>query len=486
MVSGIRTVILMAMVVPFVVANSVESAHADDAAASKPALPVRSGLPADWAASAPRDEIRPAFTYHANGGPAEAGAFVITAGDSAADHGFLEKSFPVSGGNWYRFAAVRKTSRIPIPRRSAPVRVVWLDDSGKPVPADLPPELHGQPGSIPQAAPEHPVDGPADSDGWTTVTGVYRAPSKAARAVVELHLRWAAGGSVTWADVRFTAVPAPAPRPVRLAAVHYTPSGKSPRANCEEYAPFVAEAAKRRADLVVLGETVPYVGVGKKPHEVAEPIPGPTTDYFGKLASKHKLHLVVSLFERSGRGVYNSAVLLGPTGKLVGKYRKVCLPYPEVADGVTPGDEYPVFETPFGKVGMMICYDGFYPEVARELVANGAEVIAWPVWGCNPLLAQARACENHVYLVSSTYTDRKRDWTVTAVYDHAGKPIVTADEWGEVVVAEVDLARPYFWRNGLGDFRSLAHRTRPARPPEAERHADRQESRGGEPHGSSD
>ena len=46
---------------------------------------------------------------------------------------------------------------------------------------------------------------------------------------------------------------------------------------------------------------------------------------------------------------------------------------------------------------MMVCYDGFFPEVARELTNRGAEVIAWPVWGCNPDLAAARACENHVY-----------------------------------------------------------------------------------------
>ena len=50
-----------------------------------------------------------------------------------------------------------------------------------------------------------------------------------------------------------------------------------------------------------------------------------------------------------------------------------------------------MFETRFGKVGLMVCYDGFFPEVARELANRGAEVIAWPVWGCNPLLARARA-----------------------------------------------------------------------------------------------
>ncbi len=64
-----------------------------------------------------------------------------------------------------------------------------------------------------------------------------------------------------------------------------------------------------------------------------------------------------------------------------------------------------MFSTRFGKLGMMVCYDGFFPEVARELANAGAEVIAWPVWGCNPDLACARACDNQVYLVSSTYED---------------------------------------------------------------------------------
>ena len=77
--------------------------------------------------------------------------------------------------------------------------------------------------------------------------------------------------------------------------------------------------------------------------------------------------------------VYNVAVLIGPDGSILGKYRKVCLPRGEIEDGVMPGDSYPVFQAPFGKVGLMVCYDGFFPEVARELANNGAEVIAFPV-----------------------------------------------------------------------------------------------------------
>jgi predicted amidohydrolase len=95
---------------------------------------------------------------------------------------------------------------------------------------------------------------------------------------------------------------------------------------------------------------------------------------------------VFSLIERAGHLLYNTAVLLGPDGRLVGKYRKVCLPREEIEAGVMPGDQYPVFPNRFGKVGLMICYDGFFPEPARELAKRGAEVIAWPAWGCNPLL----------------------------------------------------------------------------------------------------
>src|SRR5438874_13795330 len=124
-------------------------------------------------------------------------------------------------------------------------------------------------------------------------------------------------------------------------------------------------------------------------------------------------YLVAGLIERDRHQLFNVAVLIGPDGKVAGKYRKVCLPDGEYDKGMSPGSDYPVFDTPLGKIGMMICYDGFFPEVARELSNRGAEIIAWPVWGCNPEQARARACENHVYLVSSTYEDVSRNWMLT-------------------------------------------------------------------------
>jgi predicted amidohydrolase len=433
-------------------------------------LPDGAKLPDGWSFRAPREEIRPEFSFDPHGGRNHAGSLVIHHDQREGLDGWYQKSFPVVGGEYYRFTAQRKVTGVAVPRRSALVRIVWQSERGGMVSANVSQQQIDELGHVPTAEPEHPRDGTTDDHGWTEVSGVYRVPLKAARATIELHLQWAPKGIAEWSDVEFVRTAEPAPRRVRLATVHYKPTGKSMRENCQEYAPFVAEAAKQHADLVVLGETVPYVNVRKKPHEIAETIPGPTTDYFGELAARNKIHVVLSLYERHGHLVYNTAILLDPDGKLIGKFRKVCLPHAEVENGVAPGNEYPVFETRFGKVGMMVCYDGFFPEVARELSNRGAEVIAWPVWGCNPRLAAARACENHVYLVSSTYMQPKDGWMISAIFDQAGKPIATASENGTVAVAEVDLNQPYLGPWNLGDFRSMVPRHRPMDA--AEREAD--------------
>ena len=409
----------------------------------------------NWELRAPRPELMPQRALN------ESPMLTIQTGDSLAQHGWWQRAYAVEGGKFYRFQVERSTKNVATPRRSAIVRIVWQDDQGRTVKADPPPGSKAEQGSLPLAEPEHPLDGATDDQGWTTIAGTYRAPSAAKQAVVELHLQWAPKGTVEWRDVSWKETDPPPARKVRLAAVHYRPSGKSPRQNCEEYAPLIEKAAEQRADLVVLGETIPYVGVRKKPHEVAEKVPGPTTEYFGLLAAKHKLHIVTCLYELDGDAVYNTAAILGPDGKLIGKYRKVCLPHSEVEAGVTPGSEYPVFDTKLGKIGLMICYDGFFPEVARELTNRGAEIIAWPVWGCNPLLARARACENHVYVVSSTYTGANQNWMLSAVIDHAGDVLAAGKEWSDVAVAEVDLSQKHFWRNNLGDFHNMAQRHRP-------------------------
>ena len=417
--------------------------------------------PNGWTFWSPRPETTPDHVFNPKAGRNGTGALVIESGTGEQWIGAWQKTFPVIGGQHYAFSSSYKYRGVANPRRDIVARVLWQDKAGKAVHWDQPAPAGYQKGTLPIAEPEYPTQDDKGPENWSSFTQTMPAPPAATQAVVELYLQWTPASRVEFCAVALEPVEAPKPRKVKIAAVHLKPSeGTLPQDKPPQFAKLIEQAGRQQVDLVVLPETLTYYGTGKKLAECAEPIPGPSTEYFAQLAKRHRLYIVAGLVERDGNTIYNVAALVGPEGNFVGKYRKVCLPRGEITEGLTPGHEYPVFDTPLGKIGMMVCYDGFFPEVARQLTNHGAEIIAWPVWGCNPLLARARACENHVYVVSSTYSDPANDWMISGIFDHYGDVIAKATEWGSLAIAEVDLSQPARWVS-LGNFKAQINAHRP-------------------------
>jgi len=327
-----------------------------------------------WTTVAPREEIRPHFQHTETGGKSGHGALIIRADEREGLHGWWQKTFSVTAGRHYRFSAWRRAENIAVPRRSVLARVLWRDDAGKEVKRHEGVVTNFSFGVVAFAEPEYPRDAVEKgtvNNGWVEISGIYEAPPGATQARVELHLLWAPNGKVKWSDAAFLQADAPAPRKVRLASVHYRPRGaKTPMDACRQFVPFIEEAARRKADLVVLGETLTYAGVNSSYADCAESIPGPSTEYFGGLAKKHGLYVVAGLIERDRHQLFNVALLIGPDGKVAGKYRKVCLPDGEYDKGMSAGSDYPVFDTRLGKIGMMM--GDFKSQIPRQRpVARG-------------------------------------------------------------------------------------------------------------------
>ena len=341
----------------------------------------------------------------------------------------------------YQFTSFYSTENIAEPNRSVLARILWFDAEGKQV------ERAEYPRTLLATSPE----------GWHIIQQRYKSPDKAVKAQLELVYRWDGGGMVYFGTTTLEKVAALESRMVRIAAVHHRPrNSKGVSENLRQFGRFVEQAGEKKADIVCLPEGITVVGTGKSYFEVSEPVPGPTTQFLGALAKKLNLYIVAGLYERDGEAVYNTAVLLDRQGRLQGKYRKVCLPREEIDGGITPGDSFPVFDTDFGRMGMMICWDVFFPEPARMLALHGAEIIFLPIWGGNINLAKARAIENQVYLVSSTY-DMK-----TGVFDLEGELIVEGTDDNQIAVVDVDLNAQKLWP-WLGDFKNRIPREMPPR-----------------------
>ena len=236
------------------------------------------------------------------------------------------------------------------------------------------------------------------------------------------------------------------------------------KAMLDKHLPFIEEAGKKGVQILCLQEIFngPYFcpGQDKRWYDAAEPIPdGPTTKVMQELAKKHQMAIVVPLYEEAMRGVYyNSAAVIDADGTYLGKYRKQHIPQ---TSGFwekyffKPGDGgYPVFQTRYAKVGVYICYDRHFPEGARCLGLNGAEIVFNPsatVAGLSQYLWKleqpAHAVANGYYVGAINRVGTEAPWNIGKFYGTSyfvnprGEFLATGSEDDdELVVADLDLA----------------------------------------------
>ncbi len=238
----------------------------------------------------------------------------------------------------------------------------------------------------------------------------------------------------------------------------------------------VAEAATQGAQLVLLQEL--HNGAYFCQHESteefdnAEPIPGPSCDRLADIAKRHKVVLIGSLFERRAAGLYhNTAVVFENNGELLGKYRKMHIPddpgfYEKFY--FTPGDlGFEPIQTSLGKIGVLVCWDQWYPEAARLMALAGAELLVYPTaigWDPNDtneekqrqrdawlISHRGHAVANGIPVLSCNRVGFEASpigaggiqfWGSSHVLGPQGESIAMATtEHAELLIAELDLAR---------------------------------------------
>src|SRR3954467_14155693 len=242
------------------------------------------------------------------------------------------------------------------------------------------------------------------------------------------------------------------------------PIDKIRQASIDVHLPLIEEAGKRGVQILGLQEVFngPYFCPSQDPmwYDIAEAVPGPTTDLVAGYAKKYKMAMVVPVYEREAAGIYyNTAAVFDHDGAYLGKYRKNHIPH---TSGFwekyffRPGNlGYPVFKLQSGiTIGVYICYDRHFPEGARLLGLHGAEIVYNPsatVAGLSQYLWKleqpAHAVANGYFMGCINRVGTEAPWNIGKFYGHSyfvdprGRTIVEAsEERDELVVADLDLS----------------------------------------------
>ena len=230
----------------------------------------------------------------------------------------------------------------------------------------------------------------------------------------------------------------------------------------QHHIPFVEEAGKKGVQILCLQEIFngPYFCPSQDArwYDAAEEVPGPTTERMAAYGKKYKMVMIIPVYERVNSGIlYNTAAVYDANGEYLGKYRKKHIPH---TSGFwekfffKPGDiEYPVFNTQYAKIGLYICYDRHFPEGARMLGLNGAEIVYNPsatVAGLSQYLWKleqpAHAVANGYFMGCINRVGTEAPWNIGKFYGSSyhvnprGQIIdVASEDSEELLISELNL-----------------------------------------------
>jgi len=285
---------------------------------------------------------------------------------------------------------------------------------------------------------------------------------------------------------------------IKIALIQ-SPSYKTVNENLDHIKHRIEETSQTNANLILLQElhNSPYFCIEQKPDnfEIAETIPGHSTDFFSKLAEKHNIVIVASLFEKRAEGLYhNTAVVFDSDGSIAGMYRKMHIPddpgfYEKYY--FTPGDlGFKPITTSIGKLGVLICWDQWFPEAARLMCLAGADILLYPTAiGWDPddskeeqsrqldawiTVQRSHAIANGVPLACCNRTGTEKSsevtinfWGNSFVCGPQGEILAQLnEESNDILYCDIDLTRtksvrkiwPYFRDRRIDDYDNLTKR----------------------------
>ncbi len=310
-------------------------------------------------------------------------------------HGGWEIACPdLCPGRSYVFSVAAKIEDVATPVENISPEVYFLGRDGQPIDWAF-------------------IEGEIESCDCVRFRHFFTVPEKTEETVIRLLLRWTDRGRVTFSDLSLTETTPSIEAVVRVAVAGGMKQHRTMEGNLSECLSTVEEAREAGAKLVLLPETIISYGVSRDPWEVACPIPGKETDALAASAEANKVTLGLTIYERSGPLLHNTGLIFNSLGELILKYRKVHMAVSERRSGITPGNDFPVADLPYGRVGMQICYDNVHPEGARSIARSGADLLLLPIMGdprCslrdNPfdletwkLIMRMRALDNHLWLL---------------------------------------------------------------------------------------